>query len=461
MSAVKKKKAKAKAKAKATPKPKAGTKDLVLGLGATGLSVARYLKRAGRDAVFLDSREEPPGLEALDELWPDAPRELGASELPDDIARVIVSPGIADNDPLVEAARDAGLEVISDIELFAREAPAPFVGVTGSNGKSTVTTLLYHMCRAAGRNTLAGGNLGEPALDLLEEEQPELYVLELSSFQLQRTQALPAKVAVLLNVTPDHLDWHASEDEYREAKYKIFRDAESAVINRADGEAAERAGHIDRVISFGLDAPEDGHYGIRREDDQVFLARGDDVLLAVSELRLFGLHNQANALAALAAGELLGLDLNAMLQVLCEFPGLPHRMQFVRRVSAVNYVNDSKATNVAAAIASIQSVDGMLVLIAGGEGKNGDFSALAEPLENKLRAAVLIGKDAEAIENAIDTIMPTYFARDMEDAVRQAAAFAEADDTVLLAPACASFDQFEHYGARGDAFCQAVEALRP
>jgi UDP-N-acetylmuramoylalanine--D-glutamate ligase len=463
MSAVKKKKAKAKvkAKAKAAPKLKAGTKDLVLGLGATGLSVARYLKRAGRDAVFLDSREEPPGLEALDELWPDAPRELGASELPDGIARVIVSPGIADNDPLVEAARDAGLEVISDIELFAREVQAPFVGVTGSNGKSTVTTLLYHMCRAAGRNALAGGNLGEPALDLLEEEQPEIYVLELSSFQLQRTQSLSAKVAVLLNVTPDHLDWHASENEYREAKYSIFRDAESAVINRADSEAAERAAHIDRVISFGLDAPEDGHYGIRREDDQVFLARGDNVLLAVSELRLFGLHNQANALAALAAGELLGLDLNAMLQVLCEFPGLPHRMQFVRRVSAVNYVNDSKATNVAAAIASIQSVDGMLVLIAGGEGKNGDFSALAESLENKLRAAVLIGKDAEAIETAIDTIMPTYFARDMEDAVRQAAAFAEADDTVLLAPACASFDQFDNYGARGDAFCRAVEALRP
>ena len=464
MSAVKTKKAKGKgkrkARARAASRPKAGTKDLVLGLGATGLSVARYLKRAGRDAVFLDSREDPPGLEALDELWPDAPREVGASEIPDDIARVIVSPGIADNAALVAAARDAGLEVISDIELFAREAQAPFVGVTGSNGKSTVTTLLYHMCRAAGRSALAGGNLGEPALALLDEEQPEIYVLELSSFQLQRTQSLPAKVAVLLNVTPDHLDWHASEDEYREAKYSIFRDAGSAVINRADSEAAGRAGHIDRVISFGLDAPEDGHYGIRREDDQVFLARGDSVLLAVSELRLFGLHNQANALAALAAGELLGLDLHAMLQVLCEFPGLPHRMQHVRRVAAVDSVNDSKATNVAAAIASIQSVDGMLVLIAGGEGKNGDFSALAEPLENKLRAAVLIGRDAEAIEAAIDTIMPTYFARDMEDAVRQAAAFAEADDTVLLAPACASFDQFDNYAARGDAFREAVEALR-
>lgn len=457
MSAVKKKKSGRKARSRA----QAGEKDLVLGLGATGLSVARFLKHAGRDAVFLDSREEPPGLQELDELWPEAERELGGADLPENVARVIVSPGIADNDALVEAARDAGLEVISDVELFAREAKAPFIGVTGSNGKSTVTTLLYHMCRAAGHSALAGGNLGEPALDLLAEEDPDFYVLELSSFQLQRTKSLPAKVAVLLNITPDHLDWHASEEEYREAKYSIFRDAESAVINREDSEAAERTRHIDRVISFGLDAPEEGHYGIRREDDEVFLARGDDVLLAVSELALFGLHNQANALAALAAGELLELDPQAMLQVLCEFPGLPHRMQFVRRVSAVNYVNDSKATNVAAAVASIRSVDGMLVLIAGGEGKGGDFSALAEPLEKKLRAAVLIGRDAEAIESALDTIMPTYFARDMEDAVQQAAAFAESDDTVLLAPACASFDQFENYAARGEAFCRAVEALRP
>jgi UDP-N-acetylmuramoylalanine--D-glutamate ligase len=457
MSAVKKKRS----RAKAGSRPKATRKDLVLGLGVTGLSVARYLKRAGRDAVFLDSRDEPPGLVELEKLWPDADRQLGATGLPANVARAIVSPGIADTDALVTAARDGGLEIISDVELFAREAKAPFVAVTGSNGKSTVTTLIYHMCRAAGHRALAGGNLGEPALDLLAEEQPDFYVLELSSFQLQRTQTLPARVAVLLNVTPDHLDWHASEKEYREAKYRIFREAESAVINRADAEAAARTKDIDRVISFGIDAPGDGHYGIRREDDEAFLARGETVLLAASELKLFGLHNQANALAALAAGELLGLDLQAMLQVLCEFPGLPHRMQFVRRVAGVSYVNDSKATNVAAAIASIQSVDGMLVLIAGGEGKGGDFSALAEPLENKLRAAVLIGRDAEAIEAALDTIMPTYFARDMDDAVQQAAVFAEPGDAVLLAPACASFDQFDNYAARGDAFCRAVEALRP
>lgn len=444
----------------AARKKKAQKRDLVVGLGATGLSIARYLQRDGRNAVFFDSREAPPALEELEATWPDADVLLGDVDLPDNVARVIASPGIEDNHPILEAARKDKLEVISDIELFARDAQAPFVAVTGSNGKSTVTTLLYHMCQAAGRDALAGGNLGEPALDLLEEDTPDVYVLELSSFQLQRTANLPAKIAVLLNVTPDHLDWHTSEDEYREAKYRVFREAEAAVINRADEEAAERATHIADLTSFGLDAPADGHFGIRREDDEVFLARGENLLLAVSELELIGTHNQANALAALAAGELLGLDMQSMLQVLCEFPGLPHRMQLVRRVAAVNYVNDSKATNVAAAVASIESVDGMLVLIAGGEGKGTDFRSLADPLENKLRAAVLIGRDAEQIDAALETIVPTYFAQDMKDAVEQAAAYAESDDTVLLAPACASFDQFDNYAARGDAFREAVEALR-
>ncbi len=434
-------------------------KDLVFGLGATGLSIARYLRRMEGDAVFIDSRDEPPGADELKEFWPDAKIVLGKPKLPKGVNRIIVSPGIADTDDLISKARKKKLEVVSDIELFARDAKAPFVAVTGSNGKSTVTTLIYHMCRAAGRKVLAGGNLGEPALDLLDEEQPDLYVLELSSFQLQRTDTLPAEVAVLLNVSPDHLDWHASEDEYRASKYRIYREARAAVVNRADEKAAEAAKNIDRVITFGLDEPDDEQYGLRGDDDRVFLARGDTLLIATDDLAMVGLHNQANALAALAAGELLGLDMPAMLEVLSEFPGLSHRMQLVARKGAVNYINDSKATNVAAAVASIGSVDGMLVLIAGGDGKGGDFSELAQALEGKLRAAVLIGKDAEAIAAALDTVMPVYFAQDMDDAVCQAAAYAESDDTVLLAPACASLDQYDNYAARGDAFRNAVEAL--
>jgi len=434
--------------------------NLVYGLGATGMSIARYLQRSDDDAIFVDSRDEPPGLDELNELWSDADIRLGDSKLPGKVERIIVSPGIADSDALLKKARKKKLEVLSDIELFAREAKAPFAAVTGSNGKSTVTTLLYHMCRAAGRNVLAGGNLGEPALDLLAEETPDVFVLELSSFQLQRTETLPAEVAVLLNVTPDHLDWHADEDEYRSAKYRVYREARTAVVNRADEEAAKAAEHIDNIVTFGLDEPGDGDYGIRRDDDdEIYLARGDILLIAIDDMKMVGTHNQANALAALAAGELLDLDMAAMLQVLTEFPGLPHRMQFVARRGAVNYINDSKATNVAAAIASIESIDGTVVLVAGGEGKGGDFSELATALEGKLRAAVLIGTDAEAIADAIDTVMPVYFARDMDDAVCQAASYAESDDTVLLAPACASFDQFANYGARGDAFSSAVEAL--
>ena len=443
----------------AVKKPKLAAKDVVVGLGATGLSVARYLRRSGTDAIFVDTRDEPPGIDELNELWPDAKVSLGKVKLPKRVGRVITSPGIADSDPLLESARKAKFDIVSDIELFAREAQAPFVAITGSNGKSTVTTLLFHMCRAAGRKVLAGGNLGEPALDLLAQDMPELYVLELSSFQLQRTQSLPAEVAVLLNVSPDHLDWHRDEAEYRQAKYRIYREASAAVVNRADPESMQQVKHIDRVISFGLDEPGEGDYGIRREDDVSYLSRGDTPLLATSDMAMYGLHNQANALAALAAGELLGLDIAPMLQVLNEFPGLPHRMQFVARKGDVDFVNDSKATNVAAAVASIQSVDGMLVLLAGGEGKGADYVDLAAAVDNKLRAAVLIGTDAEAISESLDTVMPVYFAAGMQDAVSRAAAYAEPDDTVLLAPACASFDQFENYAARGDAFCSAVEAL--
>ena len=435
-------------------------KDMVVGLGATGLSIARYLQRADITATFFDSRDKPPGISELAEISPDAKVLLGGKRLPRGIERIIASPGVPDSHPLLKKAIKKKLEVVSDIELFARDAEAPFVEITGSNGKSTVTTLLYHMCRADGRQTLAGGNLGEPALDLLSQEIPDVYVLELSSFQLHRTQNLPAQVAVLLNVSPDHLDWHADEDEYRESKYRVYNDAETAVINRADEAAAERAEHCKRVISFGLDAPDEGHYGLRLDGDRSYLACGGTLLLSTRELAMYGVHNQLNALAALAAGDLLGLDMAAMLRVLVEFPGLPHRMQFVARVGAVDYVNDSKATNVAAAVASIESVESMLVLVAGGEGKGGDYSDLSAAVEDKLRGAVLIGKDAEKIAHALDTVMPVHFADTMGAAVSMAAKCAESEDTVLLAPACASFDQYDNYTERGDAFCTAVEALK-
>ena len=435
--------------------------NLVFGLGITGMSVARYLKRNGIDALFVDSRSEPPGLDELHELLPDADVILGenATVQLSNINRIIASPGVADSEPMLTVARKAGIDVVSDIELFAQDAEAPIVAVTGSNGKSTVTTLLALMCDAAGMTALAGANLGEPALDLLLQDKPDLYVLELSSFQLQRTETLPAKVAVLLNVSADHLDWHESEKNYRNAKYRIFRNAAAAVISRNDPDIAKHVSKGTRIVSFGLDVPEDEHYGLREEEGGEFLARGEQLLLATSELALVGRHNQLNALAALAAGELMGLELPAMLQVLAEFPGLPHRMQLVARKQGVDFINDSKATNVGAAVAAVESIDGIIVLIAGGESKGGDFDDLSNAVSDRLRAAVLIGSDADRIADALADKALVVIANDIDDAVVQAAGYAKSGDTVLLAPGCASFDQFPNYMARGDAFAAAVQGL--
>ncbi len=434
---------------------------LVYGVGNTGLSVARFLEREGESAIFVDTRRAPPGIDELRKIDPDATVLLGErpAALPDGVVRIIVSPGISDSDPLLEQARAAGIEVLSDIALFVERVQAPFVAVTGSNGKSTVTTLLALMCNASGVRALAGANLGEPALDLLAKDAPDLYVLELSSFHLQRTPRLPARVAVLLNISPDHLDWHRDEAEYREAKYRILRDAEAVVINRGDAGARERVKGGPTCRSFALDTPRRQNYGITEHDGATWLTAGDEPLLETSRLALVGRHNQENALAALAAGDLLGLERGAMLEVLKSFPGLPHRMQLVRRIGETRFIDDSKATNVAAAIASVLSLAGRVVLIAGGQGKGGDFTALADAVHGRLRAAVLIGEDAAKIARAFAGRVPLQHAASMPEAVQTAARLAAPGDTVLLAPACASFDQFDNYMRRGDAFREAVEGL--
>jgi UDP-N-acetylmuramoylalanine--D-glutamate ligase len=454
-------KAKRRVRKQSQPASRTGTADLVFGLGASGLSVAKYLARKDVNAIYVDTREHPPGLDDLRVMKPDAQVLLGNPDnaLLRNVARIIVSPGIPDSDPFLAAAREQGIEVLSDIALFVDEVKAPFVAVTGSNGKSTVTTLIALMCDAAGKRSLAGANLGEPALDLLAEDVPDFYVLELSSFQLQRTPKLPASVAVLLNISADHLDWHASVEEYSEAKYRIFDQAESAVFNRLDEAVPARLRSTLRTVSFGLDRPAEGQYGIIAEDGQSFLARGDQLLLSTADMPLVGLHNQANALAALAAGELMGLELSPMLQVLSEFPGLPHRMQFVRHLAGVDYINDSKATNVGAATAAIESLPGLVVLIAGGDGKGGDFGSFAKTVCSKLRAAVLIGRDASQLAEAFDQLAPVVMAGNMQKAVQRAAAVAASGDTVLLAPACASFDQYDNYKQRGDDFCRLVRDL--
>ncbi len=436
---------------------------LVYGLGGTGLSVARYLQRKGRSALYFDTRKAPPGIAELRDTVPDADVVLG--ELPrdrvDNLKQVIVSPGIPESDECLSELRASGVDVTSDIELFVAEAPGEFVAITGSNGKSTVTTLVEQMCNAGGHPALAGGNLGHAALDLLAEQTPSLYVLELSSFQLQRTRRLPARVAVLLNISPDHLDWHGSETEYIAAKYRIFAEAEAAVVNREDPQVAAHVAHIDRVCAFGADEPEAGQFGIRQVDGRDWLARGAVLLMPADEVALVGRHNHLNGLAALAVCDLLGLDLEPLLDVLRTFTGLPHRMQFIRELDGVRYINDSKATNVGAAIASVTSVDGPVVLLAGGQGKGGDFGSFADAVADRLRAIVLFGEDADLLADAFEGRARVLRAADLDEALTVGRGVAEAGDTVLLAPACASFDQFVNYLRRGDAFCERVEALSP
>ncbi len=434
---------------------------LVYGLGNSGLSIARYLKRHNLSAVYYDQCDAPSGLDALREIDSSARVILGENTkgLLKSVRTLIVSPGVPESDAVLRKARKKKMKISSDIEIFVENTKSPFVAVTGSNGKSTVVTLLAMMCDASGKQALAGANLGHPVLDMLVEPRPDFYVLELSSFQLQRTPNLPAQVAALLNISPDHLDWHTNEDEYVAAKYRVFREAKAVVFNRAEPHVEHRFPANVPQISFGLDTPDDGHYGIRVDGDIEFLARGEQLLLAVEDMALVGKHNQANALAALSIGELMGLETSAMLQVLNEFPGLPHRMQFVDQIVGTTYINDSKATNIGAAIASIESIEGYIVLIAGGDGKGNSFSEFAKTVHRRLRGAVVLGVDGPKLAQAFDGLAPVYQVENMHDAVKTAATIALSGDTVLLAPACASFDQYESYQHRGDDFRQAVGAL--
>jgi UDP-N-acetylmuramoylalanine--D-glutamate ligase len=375
----------------------------------------------------------------------------------EEIALVVISPGLSLAEPIAVAARQRGLPVVGDIELFAREAQAPVAAITGTNGKSTVTALLAHLANAAGRPAVAGANLGEPALDQLERPVPELYVLELSSFQLETTYTLRTAVATVLNVTPDHLDRYGSLEDYAAAKARIFDRCDVAVVNADDARVRAMPRPGQRVITFSLLDPT-ADYFLARDPEPVLTCRGE-ALLPMPAIKLQGEHNAANALAALAMCEALELPRAPVLAALATFGGLAHRAQWVADVAGVRYVNDSKGTNVGATIAAISGMAGPLVLIAGGDGKNQDFDELRPVCRGKVRHAVLIGRDAPRLEPAFEGVCPTERAADMPSAVNAARAAARPGDTVLLSPACASLDMFRDYAHRGDEFAAAVRSL--
>jgi UDP-N-acetylmuramoylalanine--D-glutamate ligase len=436
-----------------------GSRALVLGLGRSGLSSARFLRRKGLQVRVADTRPAPPGGAALREQVPEAELRTGEFEpaLLDGVRQVVISPGLSLREPIVAAATARGLPVVGDIELFAREAPAPVAAVTGTNGKSTVTALLAELANAAHRSAVAGGNLGEPALDLLERPVPELYVLELSSFQLETTESLETLTATVLNVTPDHMDRYDALADYAAAKARIFAGCGVAVVNADDPVVREMPRPGQAVLSFSLEDPR-ADYSLARLPEPVLACRGEP-LLPLAAMRLQGLHNAANALAALAMCEALGLARGPVLETLAEFGGLPHRAQWVADVDGVRYVNDSKGTNVGATVAAVSGMDGPLVLIAGGDGKNQDFGGLRDCFRGKVRHAILIGRDAPRLAAALDGICATERAADMPGAVRAARAAAQPGDTVLLSPACASLDMYRDYAHRGEEFATAVRSL--
>jgi UDP-N-acetylmuramoylalanine--D-glutamate ligase len=454
---------------------------IILGLGVTGLSVARFLSRQQTPFIVMDSRKTPPAYDAFCKEFDGVKCILGGldTELLSIASDIIISPGIDLKIPEVVAAIGAGANVIGDIELFSREVhraevKKPIAAITGSNAKTTVTSLVGQMAKDAGVNVAIGGNIGTPALDLLLKDA-DLYVLELSSFQLESTFSLNATVSTVLNISEDHMDRYEALADYHRAKQKIYFGAETVIVNRADPLTQPPMAQGVSRLTFGLNRPDRHGFGMISKNNKNYLAHEFKALMPADELQLRGRHNVANCLAALAMGYALKLPINSMLETLKKFKGIVHRCQWVATVNGVDYINDSKATNIGATVAAINGFsddanvastanDKKIILIAGGQAKGADFSVLVKGLKNNVSTIVLIGVDAKLIELAIvdagisDSINIVY-ADTLDKAVHLAQANASQNDIVLLSPACASFDMFANFEDRGNQFVEIVEGL--
>ncbi|HAI51075.1 UDP-N-acetylmuramoyl-L-alanine--D-glutamate ligase [Atlantibacter hermannii] len=432
-----------------------GKKVVIIGLGLTGLSCVDFFLARGVTPRVMDTRQAPPGLDNLPEA---VERHLGS--LNDnwllDADLIIASPGIALAHPSLSAAADAGIEIIGDIELFCREAQAPIVAITGSNGKSTVTTLVGEMAKAAGVSVGVGGNIGLPALMLLDPEK-ELYVLELSSFQLETTYSLRAKAATVLNVTEDHMDRYPfGLQQYRAAKLKIYENAQVCVVNADDALTMPVRGADERCVSFGIDV---GDYHLNHQQGDTWLRVKGEKILNAKEMKIVGRHNYTNALAALALADAVGLPRSSSLQALTTFTGLAHRFQLAYDHNGVRWINDSKATNVGSTEAALNGlhVDGTLHLLLGGDGKSADFSPLNRYLQGNNIHLYCFGRDGAELA----ALRPEAATRTntMEEAMRIIADKVQPGDMVLLSPACASLDQFKNFEQRGDVFTRLAKEL--
>ena len=435
----------------------------IIGTGITGLSVARFLAAQGWAFVLMDTRSNPPNLEQVQQEFPGVTVVCGELDANTLLAcdEIIVSPGVAVATPAIEQAKAAGISVVGDIELFVRAAKAPIVAITGSNAKSTVTTLVGEMAKAAGINVAVGGNLGTPALELLSDAV-ELYVMELSSFQLETVTKLNAKVATILNISADHLDRYENMRAYILAKLRVYFGAEHIVVNRKDILTHPPLAAGVKPVYFGGNA-DFGSFGLIQDNDGEFLAKNLTPLISTKELKIRGRHNVDNALAALALGDAAGIPMDAMLATLKTFAGLRHRCEFVAEKNGVEFYNDSKGTNIGATLAAIQGLardPKQLIIILGGEGKGQDFTELTPALRAINSKVILIGRDAPIIAESIGNAATIICAGLMQDAVNKAFAAANPGDAVLLSPACASFDMFKNYEHRGEVFKDCVSKLK-
>jgi UDP-N-acetylmuramoylalanine--D-glutamate ligase len=441
-------------------------KVLVLGLGETGLSSLRWLAAQGAHLSVADTRENPPGLDALKAELPQVSIHTGAFKAANfaDVDLIVASPGLSLREPEIQAAVQRGASVVGDVELFAqyRIPSAKVIAITGSNGKTTVTTLVGEICKAAGLKTIVAGNVGLPVLDALMMATPDVYVLELSSFQLETTSNLQIDAATMLNLSEDHMDRYASFQDYAIAKARIFYNAKLQVLNRDDAWSMLMARPKLAQVTFGLnDDGDENSYGLKQVGSDTWLCEGDKELINLQDLKIVGLHNAANALAAVALCRGIGIDYAHIIQTLYNFKGLPHRVEWVANIDDVDYYDDSKGTNVGATCAALTGLAQKVVLIAGGDGKGQDFAPLAAAVAENASAVVLIGRDAPLIEAVlISTGIPLYQAIDLPEAVNIAKKLAKADEAVLLSPACASFDMFKNYVHRAEVFVAAVNRLK-
>ncbi len=438
---------------------------VVAGLGISGVAAVNFLHEHGYRVAVTDSRETPPG---HDQIPSDVQTSFGQLDqaLLLQAEEIVISPGLDPKLPEIQAAIAQGIEVVSEIQILRRFTDKPIMAITGSNAKSTVTTLIGLMAKDAGIKVAVGGNLGRPALDLTKDD-PELYILELSSFQLETTSNLHAEVAVILNISEDHLDRHGDMMGYHTAKHRIFQGVKKVVYNRDDSLTRPLVPDATPMQSFGLNAPDMNQYGILKENDgTIWLARGRERILKSSEMYIQGTHNVANALACLALGEAIGLPRESMLETLKTFKGLEHRCEFVKEIHGVRYYNDSKGTNIGATLAAIDGLgaaiepqQGKVAIILGGQGKGQDFTALRDALSKYAKLAVLIGEDRAVIEKAIANTTTLIHAESLQEAVELCQQHTQAHDVVLLSPACASFDMFKGYSERGHQFVECVNTL--